>query len=211
MINVAILLSAGKSSRMGELKALLKWGDSTLIEKQVRHIVASGVSQIVIVTGYGRERLSPYLEKLQEVYGDQLKFSIVHNDYFEDGKTSSIRLGISSIYDPRNVHGIAIIGVDQPVRLETLNYLYKKLNVGDILVPSYRGKKGHPPVFSSLYMHSLSQINEEQQGLRQVIRAYSARVRVIDVLEPQVLLNLNHVKDYEEARQKQLDQYDDLT
>ena len=55
----AILLAAGESSRMGQLKALLPWRDTSLIEHQLRSLLDAGVEQVVVVIGHDAERPGP--------------------------------------------------------------------------------------------------------------------------------------------------------
>lgn len=49
----AVILSGGKSSRMGSCKAELPWGGKTLVEHQADRIMALGISDIM-VSGYSR-------------------------------------------------------------------------------------------------------------------------------------------------------------
>ena len=53
----AVLLAAGESTRMGELKALLPWQDATLLEYQVECLLRAEVTEVVVVLGHGREKL----------------------------------------------------------------------------------------------------------------------------------------------------------
>ncbi|MGB1689629.1 MAG: NTP transferase domain-containing protein, partial [Candidatus Poseidoniaceae archaeon] len=46
----AIVLAAGASSRLGEPKALVKWGEETLVARSVRMLQESGSPTIIIVT-----------------------------------------------------------------------------------------------------------------------------------------------------------------
>ncbi|MCH2435164.1 MAG: NTP transferase domain-containing protein [Candidatus Poseidoniaceae archaeon] len=46
----AIVLAAGASSRLGEPKALVKWGGETLVARSVRMLQQSGSSTIIVVT-----------------------------------------------------------------------------------------------------------------------------------------------------------------
>ena len=48
----AILLAAGLSKRMGSLKALLPWKDSSLIEYQVRMLLNVPVQQLIVILGH---------------------------------------------------------------------------------------------------------------------------------------------------------------
>ena len=66
----AILLAAGESRRMGELKALLPWQGATLIEHQVASLFDGGVDGIVAVVGHQADHLVPLLERCDERYGN---------------------------------------------------------------------------------------------------------------------------------------------
>jgi choline kinase len=59
----AIILAAGRGSRMGDLtnekpKCLVELGGRSLLEKQIDALRAAGISEIGIVTGYKREMLA---------------------------------------------------------------------------------------------------------------------------------------------------------
>jgi len=45
----AILLAAGRSTRMGQSKPLLPWGQSTVIESCVDHLFCGGVQEVTVV------------------------------------------------------------------------------------------------------------------------------------------------------------------
>ena len=47
-----IVLTAGRSSRMGEPKALLRFGNCTALELEVRNAAAAGVGRVVAVIGH---------------------------------------------------------------------------------------------------------------------------------------------------------------
>src|SRR5690606_22119320 len=47
----AIVLAAGASSRMGRPKALLPWGDRTLLEHELATLDEAGVTEVVVVIG----------------------------------------------------------------------------------------------------------------------------------------------------------------
>ncbi|SHF92674.1 nucleotidyltransferase family protein [Ornithinibacillus halophilus] len=184
----AILLAAGKSSRMGKLKGLLPWQGKSLIQYQVEQLLEAGFDQIIVVLGYR----SPLLE--QEIKGYPV--TIVKNPHFEVGKSSSIRVGVTSIQS--NIKGIMITAVDQPVPSMTLIQMMEAMNKqdGDIIIPVYQEKRGHPVLFNSRLIDDLLQVNEKTQGLKKVIHNYYDRITYLEVKDPSVLLNLNRPEDY---------------
>ena len=67
----AIILAAGRGSRMGQLtndkpKCLLMINGKTLIELQITAITNAGIKDIAIVTGYKAEMLKSYGNLKQE-------------------------------------------------------------------------------------------------------------------------------------------------
>ncbi|MDF2840738.1 MAG: mobA 1, partial [Clostridia bacterium] len=85
----AIVLAAGYSSRMGELKPLLPLGDKTVIEKVIDAFRKAGIDDVRVVVGYEAQRLMPLLEKR--------KVQIIQNIEFEKGMFSSVQAGIKSL------------------------------------------------------------------------------------------------------------------
>ncbi len=55
----AIILAAGRSSRMGRAKALLPIGGVTSLERVAGSLRAAGVERIVVVTGHEHAALLP--------------------------------------------------------------------------------------------------------------------------------------------------------
>lgn len=204
-MNSAILLAAGKSTRMKRLKALLPWGDTTLIERQVEEIARSKMEELIIVLGFKDTLILPRLMKMKQRFEDQIKIKIINNQEYELGKTTSIRQGMNSLSSKSKV--VAIIGVDQPVLAKTIDYLLSDLFDMQIKIPVYKGKKGHPPVFTASFYSDIKAINEETEGLRYVVRKYSRYVETVNVDKEQVLLNLNREQDYQYAKENQLDSY----
>ena len=84
----AIVLAAGLSKRMGKAnKMLLPYKGKPVIAVTVDNIVAAGVSDIVVVTGFEQE-------KIQEVLNTR-PVRIMSNPDYEKGMTTSIQKGIA--------------------------------------------------------------------------------------------------------------------
>jgi molybdenum cofactor cytidylyltransferase len=48
----AVLLAAGESTRMGQLKALLPWQGKTLLQHQVDTLIEARCREVVVVLGH---------------------------------------------------------------------------------------------------------------------------------------------------------------
>src|SRR5213083_2071429 len=70
MTVAAILLAGGESSRMGQPKALLPWGDQKLVEYQIDQFRQPPIARVVVVLGHDTERIRPVVEQAGAVVLD---------------------------------------------------------------------------------------------------------------------------------------------
>lgn len=187
----AILLTAGKSTRMGCLKSLLPWEGVTLLQHQLFQLGLSKVDQLIAVLGYQSRKLLPYFENTSVHF--------VFNEQFEMGKTESIKKGLLSIKVGTDC--IMIISVDQPVNRLLLDSMINQFvqTKSKIIIPVYNGKRGHPILISTELVEDLLQIKEETNGLKAVIHKWKNEINELNVEDRSVLFNFNSPKDYEEG------------
>ena len=176
---------------MGRPKPLLPWHGVPLVEYQVASLVEAGVSQVVVVLGHEHEFVAPH------VFGDGVH-NVVNADYAE-GKTTSVRAGLRAV-DPAATD-ILLLAVDQPRPPEIIAVVIDSHIRGGALItsPRYRGRGGHPLVFSAWLRGELEAITEETQGVREVFRAHGAEVNEVDIDDPVIRLDINDREAYEEA------------
>lgn len=188
----AVLTAAGESTRMGRPKPLLSWHGITLLEYQISSLYTSGVSEIVVVLGHRAESVARYVTDPRARY--------VVNEAYRDGRTTSIKAGLEQV-DPSS-ESILLLGVDQPRTPEIISKVVRAHADRDSLItsPRFRGKGGHPLVFSSSLMEELCSITEDGQGVREVFQEHRDQVTEIEIDDPMVRLDLNTLDDYEEAR-----------
>lgn len=188
----AILLAAGESTRLGKLKALLPWQEKTLLQHQIDALIKADVTEIIVVLGHQADKLAPLVETAPQV-------KVVRNPHYRQGKTTSIKSGLKAINPASNT--ILILGVDQPRSAATLKTLIEHHQKTGALVtiPEYRGKGGHPPIFSASLVPELMSITEEQAGLRAVINQPGRKIERVEMSSKEVLLDINTLPDYERA------------
>jgi|SRR5579859_6813619 len=177
----AIILAAGASERMGTPKALLPWGDTTLLEYAIAQARAARVAEIAVVLGPATRHL--VIDTLTVV-----------NPEPETGRSTSIRLGASAL--PPDVGPILVQSVDQPVPAKVLEQLFAA--TAEVAVPTFEGRRGHPVCFGGHLLGALRQVREEDQGLRAVVRRH--RVTEVAVEDEAVLWNLNDPTAYATAK-----------
>jgi len=131
----ALVLAAGASRRLGELKQLARLNEETLVERAARICSDAECSPVVIVLGASadevRERCS---------FGDAV---VVTNSEWVEGMGSSVRLGVRAM--PPNVNGCVITTCDQPA--VTAEHLRALMASDEVMASAYAGRHGVPAYF----------------------------------------------------------------
>lgn len=188
----AILLAAGESSRMGQPKPLLPWGDVSLVRYQVESLAEAGASPIVVVLGPTTLDAEAQLSDLDGV-------RTVINHSAPEGKTTSVRLGVSEVEN--DSEGILLLAVDQPRTADIMRRVIEAHVAGGALIthPTYEGRGGHPIVFHASLAPELLAVTEERQGIREVVSRHTDSLRRVELGDPMVRLDLNTLDDYRAA------------
>lgn len=81
----AIILAAGMASRLRPLtlttpKSLLKVGERSLLQRSMDALIANGVTEFCIVTGYLHEMIEDFVKKQ---YADSIKVTYIYNKVYE--------------------------------------------------------------------------------------------------------------------------------
>lgn len=201
----AILLAAGESSRMGQLKALLPWRGRSLLDHQVSALREGGADQVVVVLGHRAGDLRPLLEGKDGV-------SWTLNPDYLQGKTTSIRAGLSALPYSLPIEGegqgggeivrdIVLLNVDQPRDAADVARVLEahRAHGYAVTVPEYRGKGGHPIALSATLLPELLEIDEDTQGIKAVVRRRPESVQRLPLDNPGILLDLNTPEQYQAA------------
>lgn len=118
--------------------------------------------------------------------------AIVLNPHWREGQLSSIKEAIRSLREVQT-DGIVLFLVDHPlVSAELLGELVRQFYASgrSIVLPKFRGKRGHPVIFAErLYAELLAAPAE--QGARAVVWAHPEEVLEVPTNEEGVVLNLN--------------------
>jgi len=184
----AILLGAGESTRMGVDKLSLPWGRGTVLEHCFNTLLGSDVQELVVVLGIRNQGV-------KELFHGR-KVKVVINPYSNKGMSTSIRRGIEALR-PRS-GGILIALGDQPfVKTRTINALIHAFDQGrgGIIVPSFRGRRGHPIIFDQKYKRELLSL-EGDVGGKSVIERHPDDVRVVSVKSMGVVRDIDTWQDY---------------
>jgi molybdenum cofactor cytidylyltransferase len=142
----AVVLAAGQSTRMGGAnKLLLPLAGEALVRRTVRTVLAAGVQETVVVTGWqAREVTRAVLD---------LPVTIQPNLLYEDGQMRSVAAGVAALAQATDA--ILVCPGDLPLlRTEDLHELmevYLAHPDSSIVIPRYQGERGNPIVFAAAY------------------------------------------------------------
>jgi molybdenum cofactor cytidylyltransferase len=184
----AILLGAGESKRMGRNKLSLPWGKKTIFEHCLGTLLRSDVREVIVV-------LSHRIGWMENQWRGQ-NVKVVKNPYYKRGMSTSIRRGLQAI-DPSS-QGILIALGDQPlIKTRTINALIHAFvqRRGTIVVPSFRGKQGHPVIFHRRYLKELLKLKGDVGG-RSIIEKHPEEVCLVRIKAEGVMKDIDTWKDY---------------
>jgi len=161
-----LLLAAGSSTRMGQPKQFLPWGNSTLIEHQINTLLKTG-NPVNVILGSNSELIIPLIENNG--------VSIYINSDWESGMGSSISFGILQIMQEYpKADGVLITLLDQP--MITTSYFEKilgtfKPGLKQILAShSASGWTGVPVLFDKYYFKDLTKLKNDEGAKKIILR-----------------------------------------
>ena len=176
---------------MGRPKPLLPWRGKTLVESQVETLLEGGAYNVVVVLGHRADEVAPHVQRA----GAQC----VVNQRYREGRTSSIKAGLDAV--PPDTEHVLMIGVDQPRTPQIVSrVIAAHVSAGGLLTsPRYRGRGGHPLMFSVRLLPELKLISEENHGLREVFERHRSEITEVHFDDPMVRLDLNTPEAYHTA------------
>ncbi len=196
MTTVALILAAGFSTRMGQCKASLPWGDRhtdrhTLLSYQIEQFLSIEVPPIVVLGRHNAEQQEQSLKNC----------AIAVNPDSSKGKVSSILTGLSFV--PDNTQALFISAVDQPrpawIYQMLLEAQGRSSVAAPITAPMKDDRLGHPLLFSQRLIPELHTIREDTLGLRAIVSKYSSQIQAIRLDTDLIFRDLNTPERYRQS------------
>lgn len=88
----ALIVAAGKSSRMGDFKPMLQLGSISIAQRVINNFRQAGISKIVVVTGYNADALERHLASNHVIF-------LRNEDYETTHMFDSVRIGLEYLKD----------------------------------------------------------------------------------------------------------------
>ena len=104
----AIILAAGRSTRMGRPKQRIVLDGRTLLRHVIDNALAAGLAPVVVVLGHEAEAIRTEIEAA----GREPRLHIVVNPAYAEGQSSSLATGLATLGP--DADAVAVLLADQP-------------------------------------------------------------------------------------------------
>jgi len=182
---VAVVLSAGESSRMGRPKALLPIDGQTFIERIVGALKRGGIERIVVVLGFNADELRQHIS--------HLPVEILVNPDHKLGQLSSLQVAVRHLQAAQDCDGVMIHLVDHPyIEAKLVSLMLQRFDESkwSIVVPRHQGKRGHPVIFSRALFDELLDAPLDQ-GAKAVVNAHRQDTLEIETDEAGITVDID--------------------
>jgi molybdenum cofactor cytidylyltransferase len=191
----AIVLAAGRSSRMGGANKLLAELDGKpLVAHAVDAALAARVTRVVVVTGHEAERVR------QALTGRRVE--IRHNPDYVSGIAGSLATGLAALKDT-DIDGALVLLGDMPRiapgAIDRLIASFDPVEGRAICVPTFNGKRGNPVLWARRFFEEMAHLKGDV-GARHLIGAYAELVAEVAMPDDAVLTDVDTPQALDELR-----------
>jgi molybdenum cofactor cytidylyltransferase len=192
----ALLLAAGQSRRMGGPNKLLAELDGTpMVAHVARRLLASRARPIIAVLGNQADAVDAALGKLP--------VERVHNPEFAAGLSTSLKRGIGAL--PPDLDGVIVCLGDMPLisgrHLDRLIAAFNPLEGRAIIVPTRRGKRGNPVLWSKRFFAEMAALAGDV-GAKHLIGEHAELVAEVEMDDDAVLVDIDTPEALDALRQR---------
>jgi len=165
------VLAAGGGRRYGGPKALVRHGDSLLVERAVRTVRDGGCAPVVVVLGAAAAEVRA-TARLGDV-------TIVENQGWKSGMASSLRAGLEALAGT-DADAAAVLLVDTPgVTSEAVRRVLAKSGRDALVAATYGPRRGHPVLLGRDHWAGVATLASGDIGARAYLTAWAGSVQTV--------------------------------
>jgi molybdenum cofactor cytidylyltransferase len=195
----AVIPAAGKSSRMGRPKLALPLGERTILEHVVAALQQAEIENTLVVIGQHVAELAALAESAGAYVCSLAEPSTGMRGTVEQGLR-----WLEERFGPRPEDSWLLAPADHPALdasiVPQLESAYAAHPEYSIIIPTYRGRRGHPTLFAWKHVAAIRAWPAEL-GLNTYVRQHVAQTLEVPVDSPSVLWDMDTPEDYEWLRQ----------
>jgi molybdenum cofactor cytidylyltransferase len=185
-----IVLAAGRSSRMGEPKALLEIDGETFLERAIDVLVEGGCSSVTVVLAPGESG-----RRTGEI-ARRKRTRPVENPRADAEQIDSLRIALEAL--PEDAEATVVLPVDHPLaEAKTVQELVRGFRASGqpIVRPVYNDRPGHPVLFARDLWDELAG-PDLLDGAREVVHRHAAEILDVMIGDRGVSVDIDTPEDY---------------
>ena len=181
----ALVLAAGRSTRMGDVNKMLALVDGQpMVARVADAVLASGAGPAIVVTGYQADEVRRVLSGRA--------VTVVENPDYAAGLSTSLKRGLAAL--PPDADGVLVCLGDMPrVTADQIDRLIAAFDPAAgraICVPIHDGKRGNPVLWAGRFIPEMLEIAGDV-GARHLIGAYADVVSEVEMEDSGVLMDID--------------------
>jgi molybdenum cofactor cytidylyltransferase len=180
----AIVLAAGRSSRMGSNKLLADIDGRPMVRRTVEAVLASEARPVIIVIGHEGDKVRSALAGLDVTF--------VFNPEHLQGLATSLRVGIGSV--AMETDGALVCLADMPLvapgEINKLISAFNRVERRTIIVPVHGGKRGNPILWGREHFTEISRLDGDH-GARALLDLHPEEVTEVVMRSDAVLADFD--------------------
>lgn len=196
----ALIPAGGKSTRMGRAKLALPLGDRSVLERVIDTVRRAGIADVVVVVG-------PHVAELVTLAASAGAHVVPLTQETADMR-ATVEHGLRWLEDhfhPGAEDDWLLLPADHPTLDESvirqLVAARQEHPKRSIVIPTYRGKRGHPALIAWQHVAGMRGLPADQ-GLNTYLRQHAAETLEMPVDSPEVLCDLDTPADYERLQRR---------
>jgi molybdenum cofactor cytidylyltransferase len=192
----AIILAAGRSSRMGRNKLLLDLAGRPIVAHVVAHAKAAGLAEIVVVTGH-------QAAKVKAALADLSVRTIEARDY-ATGMAASLKAGIRALHSDTDAALVLLGDMPQvsPDLIRAILRAYNPLEGRAIVLPMADGKRGNPALFDRRFFAEMLMLDGDV-GARHIIAGNAELVVEVPAEAREIFVDVDTPEAYRQILAEQ--------
>ncbi len=183
----ALMLAAGYSRRFGADKRRAALADGRSLLTASLALPCAALDEVWLV-------LRP--DETPAGLGLPAAVRIVQDPASAQGMGHSLAAGARRLLAESSAQAVAIFLADMPrIRRDSLDALLAQADAECILLPSYRGSRGHPVLFGRRFWPQLAALSGDT-GAKSVIQQHPGAVRIVELDDPGLVLDIDTAEDW---------------
>ncbi|MAO54285.1 MAG: hypothetical protein CMM61_01120 [Rhodospirillaceae bacterium] len=185
----AVVLAAGRSTRMGEINKLTAdYGGRALVRHAAEAALASRAGEVVVVTGHQADAVRGVLAGLD--------LRMIDNPDFKAGLSTSVKTGIAAV-GPGMTGAVILLGDMpgvSPAVIDALIGAFEAAGGDKICQPRYDGKPGNPILWPRRLFPAFAELSGDI-GAKPLLKRFNQDILGVDVGSSAIHMDIDEPGD----------------